>query len=85
MCEWGQEVLCLVPLMAEDAAEGVAIWKLKGIDRCLAPMVNELNRAGILTRTCCCGHGKRPGEIRLQNGMVVGIRCSDVCHESGAP
>lgn len=73
MCAWGQEVMCLVPVRADDSHIGVAYWKWAGVDACLAPMVNALNKAGILTRTCCCGHGKRPGEIRLWNGMVVGV------------
>lgn len=73
MCAWGQNALCLVPVDARDSHAGVGFWKLVGVDRCLASTVNELNRAGFLTRTCCCGHGARPGEIRLQSGLVVGV------------
>ena len=33
------------------------------IDRCLVPMVKALNKAGIKTASCCCGHGEHDGYI----------------------
>ena len=45
----------------------------KPVDRCLAPFVQALNDAGLLTGGCCCGHGK-PGQekfIGLHDGTVL--------------
>ena len=63
--------LALVPVLAHDSCSGRAEWKLTGIDACLVDEVNELTGSGALTRTCCCGHGKRRGEIRLQDGTKL--------------
>lgn len=41
------------------------------IDRCMTPMVLALNRAGIVTISSCCGHGKEPGEIMLADGRKL--------------
>ena len=37
------------------------VWldkKLIAIDRCIAPLILQLNLAGIKTSNSCCGHGK---------------------------
>lgn len=41
------------------------VWE---IDRCIAPIVEALDRAGIFMLGSCCGHGNGPGEITLADG-----------------
>lgn len=38
------------------------------MDRCITPILDALNAAGIQTLASCCGHGKRPGSIMLADG-----------------
>lgn len=41
------------------------------VDPCIAPLVQILNDAGILTIGSCCGHGHRPGIINLSDGQEL--------------
>lgn len=44
------------------------------VDACIAHLIKGLNDSGFKTIACCCGHGNRPGYIRLEDGrelMVV--------------
>jgi hypothetical protein len=43
------------------------------IDPCIAPIVAALNAANIATVASCCGHGKRPGLISLEDGRELTI------------
>lgn len=45
--------------------------KVVYVDRCIAPLVRTLNRAGIYTVASCCGHGKMPGSIVLEDGREL--------------
>lgn len=78
MCEWGTEVQLLVPMPAELSHTGEFRWAIKGIDACIAPIVQALNDAGIYTANCCCGHGKAEGTIFLHDGRVLRIAKRDV-------
>ena len=71
MCEWGNTVpvLVWVPDRASHKAHGY--WKHAEVDECIAPIVEALNGAGIATVTSCCGHGKGPGKIDLEDGRVL--------------
>lgn len=71
MCEHRAEVLLRVPIPANLSHTGEARWDDKGVDACIAPIVQALNDAGILTAGCCCGHGKEPGSISLQDGRTL--------------
>lgn len=42
-----------------------------GIDACLIPIIHALNAAGITTVASCCGHGRRPGNIMLEDGREL--------------
>lgn len=57
--------------------ENQAIMPLNGkavcIDWCIHHIVAALNAGGVRTVACCCGHGKRPGEITLEDGRVLTI------------
>lgn len=43
----------------------------KGIDGCIVGLVVALNNAGLFTRASCCGHGKQPGRISLEDGREI--------------
>jgi len=59
MCKRGDFVDCVVQ------------GRKQKIDRCIAPIVNALNDAGIITVESCCGHGETEGHIlAYQDGMA---------------
>lgn len=60
-------------LPAELSYTGRARWADKPIDSCIAPIVNALNRGGVLTRTSCCGHGRALSLIDLHDGRMLTI------------
>lgn len=41
------------------------------IDACIAHIVAALNAGGLLTKASCCGHGKLPGSIMLDDGREL--------------
>jgi hypothetical protein len=61
MCEWGTSVQ--MPING----------RVVNIDSCIAHIVAALNAGGVLTKACCCGHGKRPGSIILADGRELMI------------
>lgn len=71
MCQWGTQIQCLVPMPAELSHTGEFRWAIKGVDACIAPIVDALNAAGIYTANSCCGHGKAPGRISLHDGREL--------------
>ncbi len=73
MCRWGDELIVPVLIPAHLSHNGRAHWANKGVDRCLADIVNALNKAGCYTETCCCGHGKTAGSVKLQDGRELVI------------
>jgi hypothetical protein len=46
---------------------------MKSVDSCIAPIVEALNKAGIYTAGCCCGHGETEGNIILHDGRTLVI------------
>ncbi len=74
MCKWGTDVRLKVTIPAESSYTGEERQAVKPIDACIAPIVEALNVAGILTRSCCCGHGKADGWICLHDGRELVIR-----------
>lgn len=83
MCQWGTETQCLVPMPAELSHTGEFRWAIKGVDTCIAPIVDALNAAGIYTANSCCGHGKAPGRIALHDGRELFIVSSDRQRDAG--
>ena len=73
MCEHGKTVNLQVPIPARLSHTGAACWEWKPIDSCLVDIVRALNAGGMLTASCCCGHGKGPACIELQNGLVLRV------------
>lgn len=73
MCAHGDTVTVAVHVDARISFEGVQVIKNKPVDRCIAPIVLALDRAGIFMLGSCCGHGERPGEILLSDGRMLVI------------
>ena len=73
MCKWGDTVSVRVKIAADLSHTGEARWRDMGIDRCIAGLVRALQEAGIDMRGSCCGHGKGPGEIALQDGRTLHV------------
>ena len=74
MCEHGDTYNVFVPMPANLSHTGRKRWDYKAIDRCIAPLVQVLNNAGIYTANSCCGHGKGDGSIILHDGRELVIR-----------
>jgi hypothetical protein len=73
MCAHGDDVILRVPIPAHLSHTGAFRWDEKAVDRCLAPLVQALNDAGIYTASCCCGHGSAEGTICLHDGRELRI------------
>lgn len=71
MCKWGTTVDLPVTIPADLSHTEEGRVAAKAIDACIAPIVKALNDAGILTRSSCCGHEKRPGSIALADGREI--------------
>lgn len=76
MCSHGDDVLLLVPIDPKLAHDDKFRWDYRGIDRCIAPIVEALNNAGVYTANCCCGHGKGDGSIALHDGRELVIKAA---------
>lgn len=74
MCEWGDETLLWLPIPAHLSHTGALRWAAKGVDRCIAALVQTLNDAGIYTAGSCCGHGAADGAIVLHNGRTIALK-----------
>lgn len=71
MCKWATETLLTVTIPASLSFTGNERQDVKGIDFCIAPIVQALNIGGITTVSSCCGHGKQDGTILLADGRVL--------------
>jgi len=71
MCKQGDTVPVYVTIPADLSTTGEVQAKCAEIDRCIAPIVSALQRAGIDMRGSCCGHGKGLGDIHLQDGRLL--------------
>lgn len=74
MCEHGDTIIVPVTIDALLSFECTTVIKEKPIDRCIAPIVSALERAGIHMFGSCCGHGTSDGEIRLIDGRRLIIK-----------
>jgi len=55
MCEWGNIELI----------NGI------NIDKCIVSIVKGLHHANLKTIASCCGHGKQPGSVVLDDGREI--------------
>ena len=51
--------------------EGKKIRMWVEIDKCLIPLVETLNKYGIETSSCCCGHGEKSHGKKINNYIVL--------------
>ena len=47
--------------------------RVECIDFCIHQIVAALNAGGVRTVASCCGHGKIPGRIDLEDGRTLAI------------
>lgn len=71
MCKYGDTKKVRVKIPADLSLTGKEKWRYVDIDSCIADIVEALQKAGIDMRGSCCGHGKRIGDITLQDGRVL--------------
>jgi len=71
MCEYGNTKMCRVLTVADDSHTGKMRWDWKPVDSCIAEVVDMLNKYGILTRSCCCGHGVAKSSVILHSGQTL--------------
>ena len=74
MCEHGDTVRLLITVPAAASHTGKAHMAVKPIDACIARIVQALNVGGVRTASSCCGHGKGPGSIILQDGRELVVK-----------
>ena len=74
MCEQGNNILVEVKIPADLSHTDKAYWKKVGIDKCIAPIVEALQKGGIDMRGSCCGHNERNGYITLQDKRVLIVK-----------
>ena len=48
--------------------------ELTPVDRCIAPLILQLNMAGIKTLDSCCGHGKSYPVVICEAGTKEGLQ-----------
>lgn len=73
MCERGTWEIIQVKIPADLSSTGEEKWKIIQVDACLAAIIRALQRGGVDMRSSCCGHGKEPGYIDLQDGRRLVI------------
>lgn len=47
--------------------------RVRYIDHCIHDIVAALNAANLPTTASCCGHGRLPGVIALEDGRAIGV------------
>ena len=71
MCKDGNYQVVRVKIPADLSSTGKEKWKDVSIDYCIADVVDALQKDGIDMRGSCCGHGRMPGYIQLQDGRLL--------------
>lgn len=81
MCKWGSHAKVRVKIPADLSSTGAEKWQNALVDSCIAPLVKALQEGGIDMRGSCCGHGKGPGDIHLQDGRMLLILSKEMTRE----
>lgn len=74
MCKKGNNEVIKLRIPADLSSTGMAYMKWVKIDRCIAGIVEALQKGGIDMRGSCCGHGECDGSIFLQDGRRLIIK-----------
>ena len=62
-------------LIADDlSCTGKGGMKKSKIDKCIAPLVKELQAWGVNMRSSCCGHGETFGHVVFADGNEIKLR-----------
>lgn len=67
MCEWGVKAAQVKIAKPKSISQRTHV----PVDPCIAPIVQALNAGEVPTVASCCGHGKRPGSIILEDGREL--------------
>ncbi len=62
MCKWGT-----------DTKIKLYSGKVIKIDSCLKEIIEAMDKFGVKTVGCCCGHGKSRGSIMIDNERKDGL------------
>lgn len=69
MCKWGTDkFIFVIRRNHPDSKDG---WHRIVVDACIADYVQKMNDRGIITRGCCCGHGKEPGSVLVDRESIA--------------
>lgn len=71
MCEWGTNVVLMLPDWWSDYRNNQSV----SIDSCLADTMQGLWDHDVVTLGCCCGHGKSRPSIVLNNDPTMPDEC----------
>lgn len=71
MCRHGSTFPVNVPIPTDLSHTRELRWAVKPVDSCIARIIGALNEGGVFTRASCCGHGRGPGTIELQDGRTL--------------
>ena len=75
-------VIMELTIPAELSHTGKERKKRVDVDHCIVPLVKALNDGECQTVACCCGHGKRPGNIALADGReLIVCRSYEIARE----
>ena len=80
MCEWNNGGIAVdLPDNMRDLKESGTVC----IDECIVPQIQALWKAGVMTRGCCCGHGKTNPEVIIADSQdpTATARAYDVLKE----
>ena len=70
MCK-NKTINVLVKIPADLSCTGFSKFKFCSIDKCIAPLIEALQKGAIDMRGSCCGHDKSFGEIHLEDGRML--------------
>lgn len=63
MCSWGSvSPIYVIRRNRDGVPDG---WHKVFVDSCISGYVQEMNKMGIVTVGCCCGHGDSPPHVLI--------------------
>ena len=71
MCKWGTDTDIMVRIPSNDSYTGKTRLAIKGVDSCMADLVQKMVMGGVQTVGCCCGHGNSYPDIGLEDGNYL--------------
>ena len=83
MCKWGNTKVLKLEIPKENSSTRKKKFKNCAIDSCIYDLVKQLNKGGLKTIACCCGHGKQPPRISLRDGRELLIFDYDTATKIG--